>query len=151
MSKDDATYYADAEILSYSTSDGVRTHDKSVHEGYFQKNEDGFSFVYTDYPDPSDQSQVRKSTLSVKKNAPITLLHEGACQAKLTFEEGKKHPASYETQFGTVRLVVHTKKTAYSTEAMKHIVQLHYHLFTGDHELSEHHIKIVIKKRKDVP
>ena len=138
-----------AEMLTYRTEDGERTHEKNIYEGVLHESESGFTFTYQDIPEPAAPSNIRLSTLTVKNGSDISLRHRGACRAEFVFSTETPRSVDYETPYGTVVMTLHTMKAIYSQEADRHILQLHYHLFSDRQQVSETHMKIVIKKREE--
>ena len=136
-------------IITEEMCDGQREHSRKRLKGSLKKQGDGHILTYQENLGHGQSPVPVLSTITIQEHA-ITLRRTGAYSSTFVFEPDKRHDAVYQTPYGSLSLGVTTKAALFAPEADGAQVTLHYLLDNGQETLSEHHMKIEIKKRKDI-
>ena len=137
-------------ITTEEMRDGKREHSRKQLKGSLKKQGDGHILTYQENLDHEQSPLPVLSTITMQKGQAITLHRTGAYSSTFVFEPDKRHDAVYQTPYGSLSLGVTTKAALFISQEDGAQVTLHYLLDNGQETISEHHMKIEIKKRKDI-
>lgn len=138
-------------ITTEEIRNGERETSRMQLKGSLKKQGDVHILSYQENLGHGQESLPVLSTITIHPGQHITLQRAGRYSSSFVFEPDKRHDAVYQTPYGNLSLGVTTKNALFHTHEDFSDLHLHYLLDNGQEILSEHHMKIEIKKRKDTP
>jgi uncharacterized beta-barrel protein YwiB (DUF1934 family) len=111
---------------------------------YYQKSDQFF----LQYEEMMEEGAV-KSIVKVSKNETL-ILRSGAINMRMAFQKNKILQGRYETPFGTIEMITHTKKLAHSLEESdkKGSINIIYDLNMQGSHAGTYHMEMMFEEEK---